>query len=263
VGGKGSSYLLLEDVEISSVDALFGDGFEGGEAIGEVTGTNLDEEFRSRAKYARTFGLQWVAYEAGWSAGGDFRQLPIQNWAKLKDERATQLNDRVIEIWDQADGFMMVWGVFEFWPVYDFAGATGYPLMKSLISSSNRLRTEATAGTSLPASLRPENADWKHKAKSSSSWYRYLPWCDESEHRNWASWMLIAPETGDYWIRVQATGEGYLSVEVDGDTIISDPDPSASAPDPVSFRFTKGAHAIRAVTIGDVDVQSIDIERRN
>jgi hypothetical protein len=112
VGAGGSSYLLLDDIEISSVDAILGSGFYAGEALGQVADERkLGKKFEAQAKYARTFGLQVVAYEAGWSVGGDFTQVPIQNWAKLKDSRARSVNDGMIEFWDQSGSFMNVWGV--------------------------------------------------------------------------------------------------------------------------------------------------------
>jgi hypothetical protein len=259
VGEGGDGYLFLEDVEISSVDAMFDGGFRGGEALGEVSGANLAKEFRSRAKYARTFGLQVVAYEAGWSVGGDFGQLPIQNWSKLKDDRAKEVNDRMVQLWDESGSFMNIWGVFEFWPRYDLVNSVTYPLMRSLKFSSERLRAEATFGKVLPALLRPKDADWTHVSEGEASWLcRYLPWRDKRGDRAWFSWMLIAPATGDYSIRVRAKGEGSLSVEVDGEAAIGFAEVKAPVVTP-AVRLTKGAHAVRVVTTGDVEVQSVQI----
>jgi len=259
VGEGGEGYLLLEDVEISSVDAMFDGGFRGGEALGEVSGANLAKEFRSRAKYARTFGLQVVAYEAGWSVGGDFGQLPIQNWSKLKDDRAKEVNDRMVQLWDESGSFMNIWGVFGFWPRYDLVNAVTYPLMRSLKFSAERLRAEATSGKVLPALLRPKEADWTHVSKGDASWLcRYLPWCDKREDRAWFSWMLVAPAAGDYSVHVKARGDGSLLVEFDGETVLRVTEFEAPVVT-TAVRLTKGAHAVRVVTVGDVEIQSVEI----
>ncbi|MDH3201709.1 MAG: PA14 domain-containing protein [Myxococcales bacterium] len=255
VGAGGSGYLLLDDIRISSVDAILDSGFRAGEALGQVSGEELGKQFEAQAKYPRTFGLQVVAYEAGWSVGGDFRQVPIQNWAKFKDDRTQMINDRMIELWDESGSFMNIWGVYRFWPEFDLVNATSYPLMRSLGASSRRLRAEATSGKLLPASLSPKDADWVHVPIGASGWRRYLPWRDK---KGWFSWMLVAPATGDYSVQVKASGEGSLVVEFDGETALRVTELKSPLPT-TQVRLTKGAHAVRVVTAGDVEIQSVEI----
>ena len=258
VGTGGESHLLLDDIRISSVDAMLDSGFDAGEAQGQVSGAELGKQLASQAKYARTFGLQVVAYEAGWSVGGDFTQLPFQNWAKFKDDRTQTINDRMIELWDESGSFMNIWGVYAFWPRFDLVNATNYPLMRSLEASSRRLRAEATHGKVLPASLYTRDADWVHVPSVASGWRHYLPWRDSKGDRAWFGWMLVAPATDDYSVLVKARGDGAVLVEFDGETAIAVTELESTVLTTV-VRLAKGAHAVRAVTIGDVEVQSIEI----
>ncbi|MDH3624439.1 MAG: PA14 domain-containing protein [Myxococcales bacterium] len=261
VGRGGKDYVLLDDIRISSADAILESGFDAGEAEGQVGDSNLAKQFRQQSKYARTFGLQVVAYEAGWSVGGDFHQIPLQNWCKLKDDRARKINDRMIDLWDESGSFMNVWGVYRYWPNYDLAHAATYPIMRSLNAASRSLRREATYGQTLPATLRTKDADWKHVSKgagNASWWLRYLPWADKSGGSEWFSWMLIAPSTREYSIQVRAEGEGSLVVEVDGEAAMRF-EPVSPPLAPLRLRLTKGAHAIRVVITGDVELQSVDI----
>lgn len=141
----------------------------------------------------------------------------------------------MIDLWDESGSFMNVWGVYRYWPNYDLANA--------------------------PVTLRTKDADWKHVSKgagNASWWLRYLPWADKSGGSEWFSWMLIAPSTREYSIQVRAEGEGSLVVEVDGEAAMRF-EPVSPPLAPLRLRLAKGAHAIRVVITGDVELQSVDI----
>ncbi|MGB5808889.1 MAG: PA14 domain-containing protein [Polyangiales bacterium] len=260
VGGDGDDHILIDNIRIASLDAILESGFDAGEAAGQVGDANLARQFRSQAKYARTFGLQVIAYEAGWSLGGDFYQTPIQTWAKYKDARARAVNDRVIELWDQSGSFMNIWGVYQYWPDYAMEQAALFPLMQSLRGASERLRAEPTYGAVLPASLRVEDADWSSasSAVDGRSWWRkYIPWLGGRSDREWYSWMLISPTSQSYSVRVRAQGEGTVRVEIDGD-VVSTTSKIVPPLDAVVVPLTKGAHAVRVVATGDVDIRGVE-----
>ena len=248
--GEPVGYLLIDNVRIASADAIMTSGFHKGEALGQEAAPDLAYQLKAQAKYARAFGLQVVAYESGWSLGGDFGQVPLQNWCKLEDPRATDINDLAIRLWDQSGSFLTVWGVYKYWPTYDFSGAEGYAIMQSLHGATQRLRTEPTYGRSLPTTLRPDDSDWSHGKKTSESWWRrYIPWLDEPTEQ-WHAWMLTAPRTGTYTVHAYGGGTGRTTVEVDGEPIgeISTLERTVSAP--LSVKLTKGAHALRVVMVG-------------
>lgn len=252
-------YLLIDQVRINSADAMMTSGFDSGEAEGQVGDANYVRQLEAQARYARAFGLQVLAYEAGWSVGGDFTQTPLQNWAKLSDPRAAEVNDRAIRAWDQSGSFMNVWGVYEYWPSYDFANARTYPLMRSIGLAATRLRAEPSFGRKLPATLSTEDADWKRIEHPNPSWWqRYLPWCNRADDK-WYSWMLIAPDSASYRIELQGEGRGSVTLELDGEplTRFEAFDRGGRV---VQAPLTRGAHAIRVVTSGDATVETLRIE---
>ena len=246
---EAPNYLVIDTVSVASADAILNSGFAKGEAQGQEGVPDLAYQLNSQARYARSFGLQVVAYEAGWSLGGDFWQVPIQNWCKLRDPRAASLNDQAMKLWDQSGSFMTVWGVYTYWPSYDFAGAANYPIMRSYRGASQRLRDEASFGRALPATLRIDDTDWSHRAEA-SGWRRYVP-CLNELGEEWHSWMLTAPKTGTYSIRVKGSGTGRLLVEVDGEPVIELGSLEEGTAPPASVKLSKGAHALRVILVGD------------
>lgn len=262
VGGKGAGHLLLDNVRVASTDAILESGFDVGTAQGQEGTPDLNYQFRSQARYARTFGLQVVAYEAGWSLGGDFHQVPIQNWAKLRDPRARAINDAVIKLWDESGSFMSVWGVYKYFTVYDLEGASSYPVMQSFRSASQQLRAEPTYGEELPATLNPDDAAWSHEYETPSDdqawWCRYVPWLSCGTDAKWLSWMLVSPATQSYTVRVNASGEGSVRVELDGAEVMKET-PVGSLPAGIRVDLTKGAHAIRVIQVGKPVLQSVEI----
>ncbi len=257
---ESPNYLLVDNVRIASADAILNSGFDKGEARGQEGEPDFAYQLETQAKYARSFGLQVVAYEAGWSLGGDLDQRPIQNWCKLSDPRAMVVNDQAIKLWDRSGSFMTVWGVYQYWPTYDFRSAENYPIMRSFRLATQRLRDEPTYGRPLPAILRLEDTDWSHRGKSSESWWRrHIPWVNKPG-KQWHAWMLIAPKTATYTFRVEGRGDGRLVVEVDGEPIgeLSSLDQAVGVP--LNVQLTKGAHAVRVIMVGDeLDLDRIEV----
>ncbi len=249
VAERGEPYLLLDEVRIASIDAMMNSGFAEGQAEGQVANPDYAYQLNSQANYARSFGLQVVAYEGGWSLGGDFEQLPMHQWAKLKDGRTEAINDEAIRIKEESGTFMNVWGVYRYWPSYDFAGADAYPIVKSLSNATRKLPAEATHGRPLPAVLRLDDADVSRtQIAHNDSWSRHLPWTSDVREE-WYSWMLIASSTGQVGIEVAGTGEGRFLVEVDGAVVAE----LARLNDArrVLVNLTKGPHALRMVAVGE------------
>jgi hypothetical protein len=255
---EAPNYLVIDTVRIASVDAILTSGFAKGEAQGQEGVPDLAYQLNSQARYARSFGLQVVAYESGWSLGGDFWQIPIQNWAKLRDPRATAINDEAMKLWDESGSFLTVWGVYTYWPSYDFVGAAGYPIMKSYRAASQRLRREPTFGRPLPTTLLVQDTDWSHRAEV-GGWRRYIP-CLNDPGEEWHSWMLTAPATGKYSIQVKGRGEGRLVIEVDGEPIMEHSSFDQGPAAPRTVQLTQGSHALRVILVGDsLDFDQIEV----
>lgn len=259
VGRAASSdYLLIDNVRIASADAILSSGFDKGSAIGQEGEADFAYQLRSQSKYARAFGLQVLAYESGWSVGGDFHQAPLQNWSKLHDPRATAINDQAIAFWDQSGSALMVWGVYEYWPSHDLAGSGDYAIMHSIRGASKRLRSEATYGRELPATIRIDDSDWSY-AREASGWRRYI-FCSGDSADQWHAWMLIAPATAVYPLQIDGSGDGRFVVEVDGEPVVELSSLDESPGTPLALELTKGAHAIRVVMVGsDLELDRIEI----
>jgi len=257
--GKPDEYLLVDDIEITSLDAMMESGFGTGQAKGQVSEANFARQLRGQASYARAFGLQVIAYEAGWSAGGDFLQTPLQTWAKLNDPRAREINNRAIEHWAQSGSFMNFWGVFTYWPSWDFARAQDYPIMRSFRDSARSLPSDATYGATLPVPLRPASADVSRATTTGGrSWWKRLAACLVPDEVVWYAWMVIAPDTASYRLRVESSGSGSIIVELDGDPVFEVSSESSS--DSVLVRMTKGPHAFRVVVVGDAKLTELDVQ---
>lgn len=154
---------------------------------------------------------------------------------------------------------MTVWGVYQYWPTYDFADADDYPIMRSFGAATQRLRDEPSYGRRLPTTLQVDDADWSHRSNANASWcQRHIPWLANPVSR-WHAWMLLAPETGSVALRVTGRGTGRVRVEVDGESIgeLSSLDPGGT---PLRAELSKGAHALRVVLVdSELELDRIEV----
>lgn len=253
--GTGGRVLLLDNVRIQSADSLMESGFGSGEALGQVADSNYQAQLYSQATYARTFGLQVVAYEAGWSLGGDHTRRPLQDWCKFHDPRATRINNTAEEIFRKSGGTMNVWGVYSYWPSYSMTRVDTFPLMQSIGAISDTLAAECENGKPAPCTLRAipptDGMSW---------WNVYGGKHNELGQRGkWVSWLFVAPLRADYTLTVYARDGGDYTVEVDGDSVGAATNASGAR----TFggvHLVKGGHAVRVLdTRGAVVVDSIAI----
>lgn len=229
--------LMLDNIRIASVDSIMESGFGSGQALGQAADSGFADRCNIQSIYTRTFGLQLIAYEAGWSVGGDFHQKPIQNWCKLKDPRAKRINNEAEAIWDRSGSFMNVWGVYTYWPTYDFENAHTYPIMQSFQEIADTLREEPAYGINVPGTVLPDDVAWKVGKELDAP-------------GEWWSWMLVASMTGQYTIEVDASAGGSMNVEIDGTVVGTLAASESGADNTFSTVMTKGAHAIRIVNTG-------------
>lgn len=250
----GGRHIYLDNIRIASVDSIMESGFGSGQAAGQVTDANYAKQLFSQAKYARTFGLQVIAYEAGWSLGGDFTQRPIQVWCKFHEPRATRINDTAESIWEKSGSFMNVWGVYQYWPEYGLGNVDTFPLMKSLENIASRVPADCQNGKVVPCVLRgiykTDDVSWAYRG-------------DRNRLRGrgcWASWLFVTPERATYGVSVFATGRGGYRVFVD-DGLIGAADPlPAGGPVAFSVGLVKGGHAIRIESTRDTaTIDSVSI----
>lgn len=238
----GASHVQIDAVELASVSAIFESDFSVGEAQGQGGDASLRERLERQALFARAFGLLPIAYEAGWSVGGDFKQIPIQNAAKLSAEEAKRINDRMIDIWYRSGSFMNVWGVYSYFPAYDMERAWGYPIMNSIMRASRTLPPSVSFGHRPDMKLTPANAHWR------SSWQPegWLSWffSDASAPDSFA-WMIAADASRT--VRLELDGSEEVDVRIDG----------VAAERGTETFLTRGAHAVRVILSPGASFESI------
>ncbi|HEY3331944.1 MAG TPA: PA14 domain-containing protein [Capsulimonadaceae bacterium] len=242
--GKPEQWMAIDDVKFASVDAIMDSGFGAGSAYGQIAANDYQKQLNSQASYALTFGLHVVAYEAGWSLGGDFTAKPIQTFSKYMDPRAKTINNAAGDIFAASGGELNCWGVYTYWPPYDLTHPENYPLMQSIDDLSNRLPAPATNGVPLPAVLTPVNA---------------VPWGASkgnfAARGEWASWIVNAARDGNYSLNVTATAGARYDVEIDGVKL-------APRNGTYTVLMTRGAHGIRvrSTDVGQWSLTSIGIQ---
>jgi hypothetical protein len=211
-------------------------GFGAGSAYGQVAQANYANQLRNQARYAKSFGLEVIAYEAGWSLGGDFWSRPIQTYAKFLDARARGINNQAMDMFTESGGHLNVWGVYTYFPAYDAVHATNYPLEQSLMELSGRLRAEDTNGIRVPATLLPaEVVRWAWNGPGLNGVL--------AGTGAWASWLIVCPTSSIYAIQPHVIS-GAASLDVDGEVLASGA--AAAISGSVSkIMLTKGVHAVR------------------
>ncbi len=250
--GKAWQTTVLDNLQIASTDAIFASRIPGGgQAAGQISSLDYQNQLIAQAKYALAFGLKVVAYEGGWSLGGDTEGVPIESWAKYWDGRATAAMAQAIDAFFRAGGELNILGTYDQWRVDDAAHAGDYPLVKAIDSRINALPVEGTAGVVVPGTLSVAQRatdviegknDRGHVAAS-----------------EWISWNVLVPSTGDYRISALTTRGGQAKIVVDGDPIVDGASGSYLAE---TARLTPGVHSIRVQSErSDFFIQSITISR--
>jgi regulation of enolase protein 1 (concanavalin A-like superfamily) len=131
--GAADRTTVIDDVRVESLDALFAARLPaGGRSAGEESRLDFRAQQAVQAQFAQVYGLKVVAYEGGWSLGGDTQSVPIQSWAKYRDGRAADVMAAAIDIFYQAGGELNVLGTYDQWYLDDAANADAYPLIKGI-----------------------------------------------------------------------------------------------------------------------------------
>jgi hypothetical protein len=252
--GRGNSgqTTVLDDLHVSSTDAIFASQIPGGgQAAGQVSSTDYQAQMIAQAKYALAYGLKVVAYEGGWSLGGDTQSVPIESYAKYRDSRATNVMGQAIDAFYRAGGELDVLGTYDQWYVDDAANAGNYPLVQAIDSRNNSLPVAATAGFVVPGTL-----SVAARAADVIQGHNDSGFVQQGE---WISWNVLVPSTGDYRVSAQTTPGGQVGIFVDDDPLIDGA--TGSSIGDVS-RLTPGVHSIRVQSeSGGFFIQSITISQ--
>ena len=247
--------VYFDAVEIVGVDDIFAGGIpSGGEANGqpsELTGSHA-AAVASQARYAQAYGLKVVAYEGGWSLGGDFGAVPIQNWAKFRDPRAARTAVDSMDLFARSGGALYTWGTYTTWPKGEMEAASGFPLTQGVDEQGSSLPPEPLNGVFVPARLVPSNARWGLNVNLQTGRI--------DGPGGWLAWNVLVPATADYEVVVATTNAGRARLILDGST--SGAEFNTGEGTVRTLHLVRGLHNIRIQSVdGTPAVASVSLLR--
>jgi hypothetical protein len=237
--GKPDQAVFFDDAAIVDVGAVFTGGIPGaGEAFGQVAIDDFAKQMAHQVRYAQAFGLHPVAYEGGWSIGGDFTSTTAQNEAKYMDARAKDANDRAMQFIAHAGYALQIWGTYDLWPtVFEHVDAASfYPLMKSVVEAGDRLRPAARCGQAVPAELDLARPTWGFPHADSHG---------DLEHAgDFVTYNVVVPASGRYDVKLSSAGSGAIALWIDGGSALSAAGPVEQGVSARGIFLQQGLHTL-------------------
>ena len=249
--GAADRTTVIDDVRIQSLGAIFASRIPaGGQAAGQVSRSDYQAQLAAQARYAQAYGLKVVAYEGGWSLGGDHEAVPLQAWAKYKDPRTAAAMATAIDAFHRAGGELNVLGTYDQWFLDDAANADSYPIVVGIDARLATLPAAPAVGIPLPTKGRTV-LNFANGLRAFSKPGVAVP-------GDWMSWTVAVPTTGTYRLTTNSGG-GTVAVFVDGEWI-ADGSPRSAVR--TSVQLNAGVHAIRIqITGGRVAIRGLSLER--
>ncbi len=240
--GLTNQAAFVEDVRLTSVDAIFAGGIPGGgEATGQPAGQNIRNTMNVSSSWAAAFGLKHLAYESGWSLGGDDGGSYVQLKAKYGDARTADAQRRFMDYYAEAGGEVNVFGTYAQWPNWgDFYAEQGllnvgsYPIMQGVQNRSDNLEAEATNGQFLTGTFDRTAVTLSDTADRTAGRI--------TAAGGWFTWNVIAPRSGRYVITANTGSGGALALLADDAQIAAGT--SGGAVSGTVF-LTKGLHTLK------------------
>jgi hypothetical protein len=240
-------FIYFDDLEISSAAALFTGGIPGpGYANGQSGDAGYSAQLDAQAIYAQAYGLQVVAYEGGWSLGGDFSKTAFENWCGFYDPQAEAVNLSALNTFAQSGSRYYIFGTYETWPGYDTADAGSFPLVQGVDAANSALPLAPLNGIGVPNVLTPADSAWFIDAAAGSSTI--------SGAGGWFDWNVLAPVSGTFVITPDYQAGSGAALEVDGLVV--------STGTAVTNFLTEGLHTIKLrSTSGSFTVTNITVSQ--
>jgi hypothetical protein len=254
--GDDKETVYLDDLRVVSADALFEGGIPAaGQATGQVAIDDYGKQMNQQVRYASAFGLHPVAYEGGWSVGGDFGATAIQSVAKYLDPRAKPANDQAQEVIAAAGYALNIWGTYDQWPT-DFEAperAFSYPLVVSIREGGNRLWSTAGAAQPIPAALPPTAPTWAWPGRGHPG---------ELAHAgDLAAYDVFTPASRPFDLTLETVGAGQTRLSVDGGLTFSIAGPTGHDLLGKGVLLTAGRHTLTVETLdGSLIVRSLAVK---
>lgn len=259
--GAVGQYTFFDNITMLSEDGIYGTNCSYFPAMGQANGqapaaynaglTDYISTLHGENNWATSWGIKTMAYEGGWSVGGDFDQKPIHSYCKYKSPQTIVADGKAIDVYTTGGGSMFCY-YYSQWPDGDVDNGTQYSLVQASMQSNNKLPAEASNGTLVPATLTgaaktllaPAGADAAGNLTANGAWI---------------SWNIIAPATQTYSITsaVSGTGGSYVLL-VDDATTVASGNSGATALSG-SVLLTKGEHAVkvRSTSATAIDVSNV------
>jgi hypothetical protein len=250
--GMPTQATVIDNVRVESLDAIFASRIPaGGQAAGQVSQSNYQAQLAAQARYAQAYGLKVVAYEGGWSLGGDHEGVPIEGWAKYFDPRAAAAMSAAIDAFYRAGGELDVLGTYDQWYLNDSANAGSYPIVQGIDARLAALPAPATIGGRVPGSA--------PVALPAATGLRAFSQPGYPSPGDWVNWIVVVPVAGDYRVTANTGPGGTAATDVDG--VPAAQGPSGKAMQGV-VHLSAGAHAIRVQSTGGrLTIRGITLDR--
>ncbi len=209
--------------------------------------------------WAKTFGLEHVAYESGWSMGGMMADLHFQLKVKYSDPRTAGVQQVFIDYYHQTGGDIDIFGYSQ-WPNWsDNFSEQGlldigvYPLVGGIDNVANTLKAEVTSGTAIPAVM-----DSRKLTTGITLGYQATTTTgDISATAGWLSWNVLAPRTGNYVITAQTAASSSFVLLTDDSVIATG---SATTTATGTIQLVKGLHVLKVrSTSGSLTVSTLTV----
>ena len=200
--------ISFDTLDLVNSDALL-IGIPGiGEANGQSATGGYENLLFTEQRYAQAYGLHPVAYEGGWSVGGDFAATAFQNWCKFLDPRARQAQRDSLDVFAQSGSRLYTFGTYDTWPTRSTATHADWPLAQGIDDHNALLPPRAIVGTHVPAVLTPALARWSVGTGASGL----------TTPAAFYAWTALVPATASYTLDTSTQAGGSAVLELDGAT---------------------------------------------
>jgi hypothetical protein len=237
--GTADQTTVIDNVQIESLDAIFASRIPAGaRSAGEQSNLDYRTQLAAEAAYAQAYGLNFVAYEGGWSLGGDSDPVPLQSWAKYYDPRTAKVMAAAIDAFNQVGGALQVFGTYDLWPQADAAHANTYPLVQGIDS-----RLAVLPAAPVASLLVRGTATLTLKTSTAVSGLS-LP-NGYSAPGDWLNWTVQVSTAGNYKVTTTTAPTGPVAIYVDGVKVAQG---SGAASGVLALKA--GVHTIRVQSVG-------------
>lgn len=215
--GKAGQYMFLDDMKFLSVNSIYGPDCCHFPSMGEANGQDprggLDtyiSTLHNEINWTAAWGLKTMAYEGGWSLGGDFDQKPIHSYCKFVSPRTLEADAKAVDVYTSGGGTLFCY-FYPQWRTDDIHHALQYPLVQAVIKRNDLLPTEVDYGNLVPANISPDACS---VVADNADRMGNLP-----VQGAWINWNIIAPATHAYRLTSTVAGHGGSCVLLTDDAV--------------------------------------------